>query len=413
MSFASLLLDPFVLMFLTVTLGMGLGGLKIGKFSLGNSGPLFVGLVIGWGVFRVSSANLEDGVIHSHFFNVALIVFVASVGLLAAKDMRVVLKRYGARFIALGLLITLVGALTTYAAASLLDDMDPYEVAGVYTGALTSSPGLAAALETAEDHAALQAEGLAPEEKAFYIREAKAGVGAGHAIGYPFGVLIVILAVNFFPVLFRIDVEAEKRKYVEEMAAERAKSAHPQEEDGPFRIVSFAVTCLAGYLVGSISIPLGSLGTFSLGATGGILILGLVLGSIGRIGPLSFHMDTKALTLLREIGLAFFLAIVGLNYGYKAVEALLVSGAALALLSLGIGFAAILVGFLVGRFAFRLNWVMLAGALCGGMTSTPGLGAAISSLKSDDPATGYGATYPFALVGMILFTILLHQVPLL
>ena len=338
---------------------------------------------------------------------------MASVGLLAAKDMRVVLKKYGGRFIALGLLITFVGALSTYAATSLMEDMDPYEVAGVYTGALTSSPGLAAALETAEDHAALQASELSAEERNRYIREAKAGVGAGHAIGYPFGVLIVILAVNFLPILFRIDVEEEKKRYVLEMETARALAGQPNPKNEPFRLVSFAVTCLAGYLVGSIQIPLGSLGNFSLGATGGILLLGLMLGSIGQIGPLSFHMDTRALTLLREIGLSFFLAIVGLNYGYKAVEALLVSGPALALLSLGIGFASVMAGFLVGRYAFRLNWVMLVGALCGGMTSTPGLGAAISSLKSDDPAAGYGASYPFALVGMILFTILLHQVPVL
>jgi putative transport protein len=169
---------------------------------------------------------------------------------------------------------------------------------------------------------------------------------------------------------------------------------------------------LIGYLIGSIEIPIGPLGTFSLGATGGVLILGLVFGSIGRIGPLSFRMDSRSLTLLREIGLSFFLAIVGLNYGYKAVDSLLISGPTLALLSLGIGFIAIFIGFLVGRYVFHLNWVMLSGALCGGMTSTPGLGAAISALKSDDPATGYGATYPFALLGMILFTILLHQLPI-
>ncbi|PKM84652.1 MAG: hypothetical protein CVU86_06260 [Firmicutes bacterium HGW-Firmicutes-11] len=422
-------MDPFVLMFLVVALGLALGQAKIGRFSLGNSGPLFVGLAVGWGVFRLSShiiergegadgygdalRILEGGVIHSHFFNVALMLFVASVGLLAAKDMRVVLKKYGGRFIALGLLITFIGALSTYAATSLMNEMDPYEVAGVYTGALTSSPGLAAALETAEDHATRQAAGLSKEEQTLYIREAKAGVGAGHAIGYPFGVLIVILAVNFLPALFRIDVEEEKRRYRIEMETARALDGRSDQDKEPFRMVPFAVTCLAGYLVGSIQIPLGALGRFSLGATGGILLLGLALGSIGKIGPLSFRMDAKALALLREIGLSFFLAIVGLNYGYKAVEALLVSGTSLALLSLGIGFISVMAGFLVGRYVFRLNWVMLAGALCGGMTSTPGLGTAISSLKSDDPAAGYGATYPFALVGMILYTILLHQVPVL
>lgn len=421
-------MDPFVLMFVVVVAGLGFGKVKMGRFRLGGSGPLFIGLAVGWVVYRLSTGYLaigpgspgydqavrvmEDGVVHSHFFNAALILFVASVGLLAAKDMVIVLKKYGAKFIALGLLITFVGAAITFGAAMLIDDMDPYEVAGVYTGALTSSPGLAAALETAESHAERQAIDLSEDDRREYVREAKASVGAGHAIGYPFGVLVVIFAVNFFSSIFRLDVEEEKRKYKIEMENARRDAGVFETEEAPFQIVSFTLTCLIGYLIGSIEIPIGPLGTFSLGATGGVLILGLVLGSFGRIGPLSFRMDTRSLTLLREIGLSFFLAIVGLNYGYKAVDSLLVSGATLALLSLGIGFIAIFIGFLVGRYVFHLNWVMLSGALCGGMTSTPGLGAAISAMKSDDPATGYGATYPFALLGMILFTILLHQLPI-
>jgi len=59
-----------------------------------------------------------------------------------------------------------------------------------------------------------------------------------------------------------------------------------------------------------------------------------------------------------------------------------------------------------------LNWVMLAGSICGGMTSTPGLGAAIDAVGSDDPASGYGAVYPFALLGMVMFTILLYRLPM-
>ena len=41
-----------------------------------------------------------------------------------------------------------------------------------------------------------------------------------------------------------------------------------------------------------------------------------------------------------------------------------------------------------------------------------GLGSAIDALKSDDPAAGYGATYPFALLGMVIFTIVLHTLPM-
>lgn len=67
-------------------------------------------------------------------------------------------------------------------------------------------------------------------------------------------------------------------------------------------------------------------------------------------------------------------------------------------------------GFFVGKYAFRINWVMLSGAICGGMTSTPGLGAAIDAVGSDEPAAGYGAVYPFALLGMVLFSIILNRI---
>ena len=158
---------------------------------------------------------------------------------------------------------------------------------------------------------------------------------------------------------------------------------------------------------------MGPLGYVSLESTGGVLIASLALGYVGKIGPLSFRMDPKTLATVRELGLVFFLAIVGLNYGYGAITALAGAGLTLAIVSIIVGLLAILVGFLLGRYVFKLNWVMLCGAICGGMTSTPGLGAATDALGSDDPGAGYGATYPFALFGMIIFTIITFKLPIL
>ena len=123
-------------------------------------------------------------------------------------------------------------------------------------------------------------------------------------------------------------------------------------------------------------------------------------------------MDTKVLSAIRELALSFFLAVVGLNYGYGAVDAIMGSGAVLALVSLIVGFIAVMVGFAVGRYVFKLNWIILSGAICGGMTSTPGLGAATEAVGSDDPGAGYGATYPFALLGMVIFSIILNKLPM-
>lgn len=193
------------------------------------------------------------------------------------------------------------------------------------------------------------------------------------------------------------------------------KEANIKEiETVKFDLAAFVVACLFGYTIGEITIPMGPLGEFSLGSTGGVLIGSLLLGYIGKIGKLNFRMDSSVLSIIRQLSLAFFLAIVGLKYGYSVIDSVISSttGAFLSLVSLIIGLAGMLVGFVVGRYAFKINWLMLSGAICGGMTSTPGLGAAIEAVGGDEPAAGYGATYPFALFGMVLFSIILHKLPI-
>lgn len=446
------LTNPFILMFTSVFLGLMFGKIKFGKFNFGISGALFSGLLIGWVVHIYGSKIVEGqkgyesaqnmlnvGIIPEDFFYLFLILFVAAVGLLAAKDMGVVIKKYGAKFIILGITITFLGAAATYGMTLLSSDSNPYEISGVYTGALTSSPGLAAAIETAKDHAehkVLDFETLPNKEKKFilnnlnvsipedefedyklteqqenqFINNAKASVGVGHAIGYPFGVLIVILAVNFFPKIFGINVDNELAMYRKEIKESQGKGHEIKTVD--FSLIGFTVACFLGYTLGKVQIYLGPLGYFSLGSTGGVLIGSLILGYIGKIGFINFRMNNKILGIIRQLSLAFFLAIVGLRYGYKVFDSLFGSGSYLALVSLVVGLVAMLIGFFIGRFVFKINWIMLSGAICGGMTSTPGLGACIESIGTDEPAAGYGATYPFALLGMVIFTILLHNLPM-
>jgi len=407
---AEWLTSPYTLMAVAVFAGILLGRIKIGRFSLGISGTLFTGLVIGWAVYNkyalpyhgeadvpVYAANmLENGVVNIDFFYLFLILFVAAVGLLAAKDLGAVIKKYGVRFVILGFLITFTGATVTYLMTLVSPGQDPFAVSGVYTGALTSSPGLGAAIETVT----------------VYGREAEAAVGAGYAIGYPFGVLVVIIAVNFIPLIFGIDLEAERKIFAEEMAEARAAVRAREIPEVSFDIAGFALTIILGYTMGSIKVYMGPLGYFALGSTGGVLIGALLLGYMGRIGGICFRMNNRILGIIRQVSLAFFLGIVGIRYGYRVFDAIVGGGAYLAFVSLVVGTAAVLAGYFFGRHMFKINWIMLSGSICGGMTSTPGLGAAIDAVGSDDPAAGYGAVYPFALLGMVMFTILLHRLPM-
>lgn len=413
------LTNPFVPMFLATITGLLLGKIKIGKFSLGQSGGLFTGILIGWALYSkyaipfidpndpahgpVKNAPayavnyIKNGVISDQFFTFTLILFIAAVGLLAAKDLSDVIKKNGLKFIILSIVVNGVGAAAIYLSTKIFQGQNEFAVAGAYTGALTSSPGLAAALEAV----------------AKFGKEAQAQVGLGHTIAYAPGVLMIILVMNLFPLIFRIDVEKEKQRYALEMSSMSEKEVAVTKEktikSKGIDIIAFLVVCFVGYFVGSINIYIPFLKWVSLGATGGVLIMALVLGHFGKIGPLTFQMDDKILSAIRDISLSLFLSIVGLTYGYATVSAILGSGAILATISFVVGLLSMLSGFLLGRYVFKMDWITLSGALCGAGTSTPGLGAAIDATGSTEVGASYGAAYPFGLLLRVMFVIILHQ----
>jgi putative transport protein len=370
--------DPLLLLSLAVLTGYGLGRIRFGRISLGLSGALFTGLLLG----------MAGGSVPREYFTWNLLVFVVAVGLLASEEIVGAIRLYGWRFPLLSLFVTFAGAATVLVCALLFGvSADPVLVAGAYTGALTSSPGLGAALE---------ATGGNPL------------VVVGYTVAYPFGVIAVVLFVQLAPLLFGIDVASEKRAL---------QSLRPKEKDRGgcggstvFSLASFAFAMAAGSLVGSVKIPLPGLGFLSLGTTGGALLVALVAGALGRIGPLSFRMDAKVLGAFRSLSLAFFLAASGLMAGPQIVTALREQGVALIIMATAAAVVAEGAGYFLGRRLWGMNWILLAGAICGAMTSTPGLGAAIDATGSEECAAGYGAAYPIAIVGMVLFTTLIPVV---
>ncbi|NDI77361.1 hypothetical protein DYH56_04625 [Psychrilyobacter piezotolerans] len=442
------LTNPFTLMFITIYTGLILGRI----LKIGTSGTLFSGLGIGWWIVKIAhnmvdtqgpntsifESLLKVSVIDKKFFTLFLILFVATIGLLVADNIAVIVKKYGTKFIALGFLIVFIGAGTTYVLTTVIKKINPYEVSGVYTGALTSSPGLAAAIEASREHAKEWAEkypslsqqnkkrilnildpkgtltpintsSLSPDQVNAFILDAESKVGIGYAVGYPFGVLMVILAMKLFPKIFRLNLEKEYKEFRKEMDEIKNTIKIKYIEPVRFDTLAFFFTCITGYTLGMIKINLGPLGYFSLGSTGAILVTSTFLGYIGKIGFMTFRMDKKIIGVISEISLTFFLSVVGLRYGFATINSLMGDGIYLCLFSILISLFSMFIGFVVGKYVFKINWIMLSGAICGGMTSTPGLGAAVDTIGSDDPAAGYAATYPFALFGMVLFTIILHK----
>ncbi|BBE30536.1 aspartate:alanine antiporter [Tepiditoga spiralis] len=309
-----------------------------------------------------------------------MILFISSVGLLASKDIIHVIKKYGLKFIFLGFLITSSGMFFTTILKKLFN-ANKYIFSGIFTGALTSSPGFASALETSKFH--------------------ETQVGYGYALGYIPGVLVVVLSMYLLPKIFKINIEKELQNLKNDVK-------ETQYNEKNFDFIAFSLIIIIGIIIGKIKFNFGVV-KFSFGITGGVLMSSLFFGNLKQFLGMNFNMNTYILKNIKELGLLIFLSSVGLRYGYTSINSLNSKGILYIISAFIIGFLSLLIGFLFGRYVFKMNWIMLSGALCGGMTSTPGLGAAIDSTKSDDVTAGYGATYPFALIGMVIFVILLNN----
>jgi len=146
--------------------------------------------------------------------------------------------------------------------------------------------------------------------------------------------------------------------------------------------------------------------TFSLGTTGGVLIMCLVFGHFGHIGKLSLEVKESTLKVMREFGLALFLLGAGVHGGVSLVEQISKFGGGIVAWGFVGGALMTLVpmvaGFFLGKYVLKLPLLNNLGSITGGMTSTPALGTLISTAKTDDVASAYASTYPIALVLIVL-----------
>lgn len=163
-------------------------------------------------------------------------------------------------------------------------------------------------------------------------------------------------------------------------------------------IFSLSLILLIGILVGMIPIRLPNLGTITLGIAGGPLFVALIIGHFGKLGPIRARFFQPSNQVIRDIGLVLFLAGAGTTAGQGIVEVIQREGFSLIIGGAIITMVPIIAGFFIARLFFRLSMLYSLGALCGGMTSTPGLGAVNQLADSEDPAIAYAAAYPFALI---------------
>ncbi len=369
-------------------LGYLLGAIKIKGISLGTAGVLVVALAYGILAHSVPSFTIGESIItlftdtlinnYNLISHIGTALFVTAVGLIAGPKFFRTFNKKSLAYILMGVVVIGIGAVTA-AGLTLADKNLSAEMAvGLLTGALTSTPGLSAAKE-----AATSPEGANE-------------VTAGYGIAYLFGVLGVVLFVQLMPKILRIDIEKERKTFVAANAVKVKEHKGKLIQLEPLGAFPFFLVIALGYIIGSIKIP-GI--NFSLGGTGGMLIAGLVIGHFGHIGPIDCRVGKNTLNFFRELGLVLFLIGAGVPGGVNFVENFkpiyFVYGAIMTLVPM-------IVGFILAKFVFKLSIFNNLGSITGGMTSTPALGALISTAGTDDVSSAYAATYPVALILVVI-----------
>jgi putative transport protein len=140
-----------------------------------------------------------------------------------------------------------------------------------------------------------------------------------------------------------------------------------------------------------------------LGLAGGALIVALVVGRVGRIGRLVWHMPANVNLAFREFGIALFFATVGLMAGAKFFSTVFSPVGALWLcVGLFVTVPPLLVVGVFARAVLKMNFMALCGLLAGSMTDPPALAFASNISRSDIPTVSYATVYPLTMVLRIL-----------
>lgn len=389
--------------FIVTALGYMLGRITIKGVSLGTAGVFLVAILFGFactqipqdwaiiGKFRLEEGDAFVTYYKSVIQNVGLVLFVGSVGFIAGPKFFRDLAKNFKTYILMGVVIILAGTAVAVAFALIPGIGSPF-AAGILSGALTSTPGYSAALEVAG-----ASQGL---------------VTLGHAIAYPFGVIGVVLFVQLMPKFLKADMNKERALLKPDVIASTEKKAEKKLFScDDFGLTPLALAIVCGLVVGAIKIPLTDKGfngaCFSLGTTGGVLIMCLVFGHFGRIGKLSLEVPAKAAKVFRELGLMLFLIGAGVDGGVSLVSQINNAGGGMIVLWGFLGGAVMtlvpmIVGFLLGGKVLKLPLLNNLGSITGGMTSTPALGTLINTAETEDVASAYASTYPIALVLIVL-----------
>ena len=182
-----------LVLFAILAIGSWIGQWSWRGISLGTAGVLFVALVFGHFGMKVPVEIMDLG----------LLLFVYAVGITAGPRFFRTFRRHGVQFIIIALVSIFAGAMATLGVAYFFKL--PYDLsAGLFSGALTCTPALAAAVDVVER----------------IVPGGSGGVSVGYGIAYPFSMLGVVLLIQFLPKILRRDLRIEEKRWLQERRTE-------------------------------------------------------------------------------------------------------------------------------------------------------------------------------------------------
>ncbi len=357
---------------ISIFAGLLLGKIKVKGITLGITWVLFVGIALS--AFGVS---LNHDMLHV-IKEFGLILFVTGVGLQVGPGFFKSFAKGGLTMNIMALVNVALGVGITVLIAKLANQ-ELTDMAGVYTGAITNTPGLSAAQAAVDD---LGIEGGAGR------------LATGYALAYPLAVVGMIVTCL---ILRPRNLAAEPT--TADSGSATVSTTGKKGKGGILLIPIFVIIAL-GIVLGSIPIPVGMKAPVKLGLAGGPLVVAIIAGWLGvKKGWYSTDFtEGQGVHMLREVGIALFLAAVGLGAGGDFVANVsvhymwVVYGVIITMVP-----PLLVAGF--GRLVLKMNWYTLAGFIGGSHTDPPTLAFAntVAPEGCKLPNTGYATVYPLTM----------------
>lgn len=357
--------------------GLLLGKIKVKGVSLGITWVLFVGILV-----SALGVSLNHDMLHV-IKEFGLILFVTGVGIQVGPGFFKAFKKGGLKLNLLAVAIVVLGVLTTIVISKVTGE--PLEVmAGVYTGAITNTPGMSAAQQTVTEL------GIGTPDT----------IAAGYAMAYPLAVVGLIMTCLLVRPICRIKLDQEP--VVDETSEPASQKASvTSAASKKLRLIPIFVIIALGILIGSIPISVGMAAPVKLGLAGGPLVVALIVSWLsvkkGWFG--TEFTESQGVSMLREVGIALFLAAVGLSAGGSFVSTLADGGYMWIVYGFIITMVPEMTMAIIARLVFKVNYYTLMGMI-GGATTDPPVLAFANNVAPEGcklPNLGYATVYPLTM----------------